>query len=730
VAQAPATIEFTPVSVQDEYSYQWDFGDSQTSSDRQPSHTYEDAGDFTVVLTISRGGKALATGRSQVRIEPGPAGWAVITPAQSELSAGQSQKFEVQAFDELGNRVSDATVTWSVDPDAGEITPDGTFTAALGLGAYVDGVTAAFERLGKTGTGKATVTLKPGPPAGLRVDPERIQVMAGGRLTLTPRLVDANGLPVPGGVTTFEALRSEDRIDPNGLFRVSTEALETDSDLVRVKTVAGDRTFEQVVRGIVSPGVLDQVIVTPGQVVLQVNGTASLSAAGFDRFGNKIKLDSVKWTLLTPDPGVITQDGQFTAGTIAGDFSDNYLVVQGSRDGVEASASVNLLITPGDAVTLSIVPKSDSVPAGAGAPFEVHVRDRYGNLIGDAQVIWEVNSAGGQVTSDGVFIAPFVPGDYPAAVRVTLPPRSLGNAAALSDTADVQVRPRSSDMLAVEALDGDGAGIFLIDLATSEISPLAESLAGNGAREFSPDWTADGADIVFGSDLGDELDIYMVDIATRTVRRLTKEPGGAVSPAISPDGSKLAYLSVKDDLWQVYVVPVPAVAGTGEPPLQSNSTGVKISGDSTSRHLLPSWSPDGRSLLYTRDDGLGSLTVIIADVETLQEKVLTPDGQNEVGFAWSADGTRVLGAREDENEDLILVVIDIASGGRTPVADFAFPVSVADWSPDGSELFVVDAVIGALWLADTDGTGLRQAVSETRGPRRAAWRPVALKPPS
>ena len=52
------TVKFTNASSDadgDELTYSWDFGDGNTSTDKNPSHTYEVKGEYTVVLTVSDG---------------------------------------------------------------------------------------------------------------------------------------------------------------------------------------------------------------------------------------------------------------------------------------------------------------------------------------------------------------------------------------------------------------------------------------------------------------------------------------------------------------------------------------------------------------------------------------------------------------------------------------------------------------------------------------------------
>ena len=50
---APLTVKFTDQSANNPISWKWDFGDNTTSTEQNPSHTYQNAGKYTVKLTVT-----------------------------------------------------------------------------------------------------------------------------------------------------------------------------------------------------------------------------------------------------------------------------------------------------------------------------------------------------------------------------------------------------------------------------------------------------------------------------------------------------------------------------------------------------------------------------------------------------------------------------------------------------------------------------------------------------
>lgn len=51
--EAPLTVNFTDLSIDDVNSWDWDFGDAGSSTDQDPNHTYSSAGTYTVSLTVT-----------------------------------------------------------------------------------------------------------------------------------------------------------------------------------------------------------------------------------------------------------------------------------------------------------------------------------------------------------------------------------------------------------------------------------------------------------------------------------------------------------------------------------------------------------------------------------------------------------------------------------------------------------------------------------------------------
>jgi hypothetical protein len=114
-----------------------------------------------------------------------------------------------------------------------------------------------------------------------------------------------------------------------------------------------------------------------------------------------------------------------------------------------------------------------------------------------------------------------------------------------------------------------------------------------GGQAWPTDWSSDGR-YVLGQVLNAEtaLDLWAVDVQANpmTMRYLIKAPGDQQDQRTSPDGHWVAYASnERSDTFEVYVRPFPEGPG-----------GWRVS---TSGGRLPTWTADGRELLYVAPDG-------------------------------------------------------------------------------------------------------------------------------
>lgn len=161
----------------------------------------------------------------------------------------------------------------------------------------------------------------------------------------------------------------------------------------------------------------------------------------------------------------------------------------------------------------------------------------------------------------------------------------------------------------------------------------------------NPVWDPDGGSLVFSGNRHDDWEyqprnseVYRVDVTSREVTALTDREGPDADPAISPDGSTIAYLGF-DDRYQGYQVTRLYTMEAGD-----GSSRV-LTGDLDRSVSDPVWSADGKGIyVQYHDQGNTKLARVSLDGEV---SVLTSDvgglslGRPYSGGAFSvADGGR------------------------------------------------------------------------------------------
>ena len=105
---------------------------------------------------------------------------------------------------------------------------------------------------------------------------------------------------------------------------------------------------------------------------------------------------------------------------------------------------------------------------------------------------------------------------------------------------------------AIRAPEGlqEEIGIMRLDGSREEL------LTDFGRDSLRPSWSPDGGRILFCSNRRGNYDIWLLDLASRTSRRLTDHPAYDCDPAWSPDGRWFAFVSSRDGGRRLWTKPI------------------------------------------------------------------------------------------------------------------------------------------------------------------------------
>lgn len=97
--------------------------------------------------------------------------------------------------------------------------------------------------------------------------------------------------------------------------------------------------------------------------------------------------------------------------------------------------------------------------------------------------------------------------------------------------------------------DGEGPKLYMKELS----SGVVRRISGRKGLNIGASWAPDGSKVALTLSLNGNPDIFIIDPGGRHIKRLTNHWGIDVSPAFSPDGSKIAFVSNRSGSPQIYV---------------------------------------------------------------------------------------------------------------------------------------------------------------------------------
>ena len=200
--------------------------------------------------------------------------------------------------------------------------------------------------------------------------------------------------------------------------------------------------------------------------------------------------------------------------------------------------------------------------------------------------------------------------------------------------------------------------------------------------------------VIFKGRLGEENGAVIGKVYRERLLFISERNGASEIYSMSPDGSNLNTILPNTDADITYTHPTGSPDGTKIVfhSNRANSEGIWIldvaSGiiNNVTDGYWPSWSPDGRRLLYSRKSNTKS-DIYIFNTETEEETKLTDDAYNNLWPSWSPDGTRIAYTSQRENKTDI-IVMELSS---KLVQNLTASLDNHDrwkpaWSPDGNRI--------------------------------------------
>lgn len=235
--------------------------------------------------------------------------------------------------------------------------------------------------------------------------------------------------------------------------------------------------------------------------------------------------------------------------------------------------------------------------------------------------------------------------------------------------------------------------------------------------------------------------IWVVPTKGGEARSFTTPGASSHSPAWSPDGKRITFLSRRPGSMRSQIYAVPIDGGEAEPLTE-------IPADI----FAFAWSPDGKRLAYVieqattpvqKEDASAGRDQVVSDVEghfhqlwvmelrSGTASAVTPRDHHVSHMAWSPDGKRLaVQASERPDTDAVMMysrlfTVSAEGGELQPLCATAGKLGAMDWSPDGTQVAFLgasdlhDPTAGVLYVVPAAGGEARALTLDYQG--TGAW---------
>ncbi|MEE2692172.1 MAG: CehA/McbA family metallohydrolase [Pseudomonadota bacterium] len=224
-------------------------------------------------------------------------------------------------------------------------------------------------------------------------------------------------------------------------------------------------------------------------------------------------------------------------------------------------------------------------------------------------------------------------------------------------------------------------------------SGVARQLTTGDGYDYQPDVSPDDKRAVFARYDNDAIELFLLDLASGKTAALTRNGAVNLEPRWSPDGSKIAFVTTAES-GKFHIAIAERKGGAWSvrrwrPERVSETPRYYYS--QTDHELSPSWSPDGKELIFVANPevvhGTGAIYRQPFDLSAPAALIRDEETNWKARPDWSPDGKRVAYSSYLGRQFNQLWMTTAAPGGYpVPFSYGDFDVTSPRWSPDGSKI--------------------------------------------
>ena len=260
-------------------------------------------------------------------------------------------------------------------------------------------------------------------------------------------------------------------------------------------------------------------------------------------------------------------------------------------------------------------------------------------------------------------------------------------------------------------LSDGGDRVYQLMIADSDGHNSQQILKTTNLPVLSPAWSPNGQRLAYVSfsDNQSGANVWLQDISAGTRRPVARLDGSASAPAWSPDGKSLALTVSSRGNTDIYVLGVES----GELRRLTKHPAIDTE---------PAWSPDGRYLVFTSDRN-GRPHIYRVSRNGGKAERLTREGKENAGASYDPTGKRLVLVTNRGQGAGYQIGVFYPESGRTDVLTDGTLDESPTFSPNGAMILYATRMgrDGVLAVVSADGR-VRQVLKSTEGDvREPAW---------